>query len=99
MLRLFRQKIFFVVKYFQRNHFFPEKYFSTFGSYEKNHHRRKTTSNEIPSLVGIIPATFSEFQQLLSNSDNGGRNPMAMTRSLPISPKSSPVRPDSSFTG
>jgi len=69
MFRLFRRKIIFVVKYFQRNNFlgkmiFFRKYFSTFGLHEKITNGEKqnlATSDcrrQIPAkFTGIWPNT------------------------------------------
>jgi hypothetical protein len=94
MLRLFWRKIFFVIKYFQRNHFSEKSNFS-----ENIFRRLSRTKNKILSLADRILATFTGFQLLLLDSSDEGRNPVAMARFWTVSPKSGPTDPDSDRIG
>lgn len=98
MLRLFWRKIFFVIKYFQRNHFSEKNNFSE-NIFRRLSRTKKITGDKILSLADKIPATFTGFQLLLLDSSDEGRNPVAMARFWTVSPKSSPTHPDSDRIG
>lgn len=75
MLDLFRRKMIFVEKYFQKK-WFSQKHFSVFGSHEKNYEMQKSKSGKCrqnPAVSGRhwrIPA--SKFGQIRSDPGSFG---------------------------
>jgi hypothetical protein len=50
----------------------------------KKYQRQKIIGDEIPSLAGKIPTTFTGFWLLLLDSSNEGQNPTAMANFVRI---------------